>query len=339
MTHGPVSKVRFTAAVAISCLCFAITACGGRGSLGKAEETVSAASSLSPSPTAEASPSAAPLPTEEAPQVTPEAEESPVIRTFGSPEGSSVVSVQIKNDSGKGITGIAIKTGEGQDYGEDLLSGDDSIAEGESFVVHYDTEDVRKASDEPQDDASYDSEDKVPEYLIRITYDDGECYELHSFPFGDTSEAVLMCADGFSYIMYTSGTDMSEVSTEELERMLSADALVSVAAGGTEESQAADGSAGTEVYTEPVYETYTEPVQETFAEPAQETYTEPAQEMYTEPVQETYTEPVQETYAEPVQEISEQPAQEVYVQPVQEVPSVPAADPNAGCLGGDAMTY
>ena len=299
-------KTMVTILAAMLTIGFGLTfsGCGASGESAVVAPAETEAVTETPEPAATETP--APEPTEtETPTPTPTPTEEPEeeLKTIGSPDGKKVFTCAIKNVSGKGIKGVAIKLDSESSYPGNLMEKDDVFEDGEERILHYDAADALRAYEKAQREADQDAPLITPGYTMQITYEDDVKHELHAFPFGDVEEAELHTKDNYSYIVYHSAQFGDEVNTEESEKMMSKGALEAAA-----------------VTPEP--DAYEYVVEEEI------TYQPAPQEIYEEPVDVQVDEII--VYEEPV-DVYEMPAEEPYVEP--------ADDPNAGCLGDDGLTY
>ena len=281
-----------------------LSGCGGATENSATAQTVTATPTATPEPVDTETPT--PTPTETAtPTPAPTEEPEEELKAIGDPDGNAVFSCVIKNASGKGIKGIAVKLDSEPSYPENLMEEDDVFEDGEARVLHFDSTNALRAYEKAQEEADKDAPLISPGYVVRVTFDDDVSHELHAFPFGDVEEAEIRTKDNYSFIVYRSVKFGDEVNTEESEKMMSKGALE--AAAITPEPEAYEYVMEQEV----TYQPAPEPV-----------------EVYEEPVDVQVDEVI--VYEEPV-DYYEVPVEEPYVEPVD--------DPNAGCLGDDGLTY
>ena len=180
--------------------------------------------------------------TEEASQETqqeeePEEEELKVIGTEA--EGENVYKVILENNTGKGITGVAVKDSSMDAYPENMLAEGDTFAQGERRELYYDSTSALEAQAAQEADA--DAAALTPQYDIQLTFDDESTLVLTAFPFDDIEEGVINLEDEVAFITYTSVATKDEMSTKEAELAIKAQAEADAQAAA--EAQAAAAAA------------------------------------------------------------------------------------------------
>lgn len=150
---------------------------------------------------------ATPVPATPTPAPTP----TPVpLKTIGT-ESEDGYKVQLKNLTGKGITGVAVKAQEDTQYIENLLKNEDVFAINEERIFYY----TPAEEDLPEQEEG--EKLLVPGFDVLLSFDDGSTLELHGFPFEDVAKADVYALDGVAYLVYESVATKSEVNTKAAE--------------------------------------------------------------------------------------------------------------------------
>lgn len=154
-----------------------------------------------------------------------------------------VLSVKLKNLTGKVITGVAVKNEKDEKYPDNFLKDEDKFEADEERVLWFDpnakdkadeenkdaaddTAETKTAADDTKTDEKSDSEDKdaaekeTPKYNIQLTFEDGTTAEIHTFPFGDTEEAELHLEGEVAYLVFDSISQKKEYNTLQTEKDL-----------------------------------------------------------------------------------------------------------------------
>ena len=119
------------------------------------------------------------------------------------------VEIKLENNTGKSITGFAVKKSENSEFGENLLEDEDVYVKGEKRYFYYDYKQENSEEETETISADYDgnteeeTDESVPEYDIQITYLNGTTAVLHDFPFDDMKEGTLELEDEITYLTYT----------------------------------------------------------------------------------------------------------------------------------------
>ena len=147
-----------------------------------------------------------------------------------------VLSVKLKNLTGKVITGVAVKNEKDEEYPDNFLKEEDKFEADEERVLWFDPnakdkvdEENKDAADDSKDateteetkedakteetadgEEKDDAEKEVPKYNIQLTFEDGTTAEIHTFPFGDTEEAELHLEDEVAYLVFDSISQKKE---------------------------------------------------------------------------------------------------------------------------------
>jgi len=159
---------------------------------------------------------------------TVSATEAPLKELGTKTDSKNLYTVKLKNETGKVITGLAIKDGSMTDYPADLITDGYQFAVGTEVLVYYDAssaiaaQSTANASITP---AAAESGTPIfnPSYSIRVTFSDGTQGELHNVSFGDFSEASIHAGDGYLFLTYQSlSQNNAAVSTEESEKAAAA---------------------------------------------------------------------------------------------------------------------
>jgi len=136
------------------------------------------------------------------------------------------VEIKLENNTGKSITGFAVKKSENSEFGENLLEDEDVYVKGEKRYFYYDYKQENSEEETETISADYDgntekeTDESVPEYDIQITYLNGTTAVLHDFPFDDMKEGTLELEDEITYLTYTSIKTKKEVDTKDEERSI-----------------------------------------------------------------------------------------------------------------------
>ena len=157
-----------------------------------------------------------------------------------------VLSVKLKNLTGKVITGVAVKNEKDEEYPDNFLKEEDKFEADEERVLWFDPNAKDKVDEENKDGADDskdateteetkedakteetadgeekdDAEKEVPKYNIQLTFEDGTTAEIHTFPFGDTEEAELHLEDEVAYLVFDSISQKKEYNTLQTEKDL-----------------------------------------------------------------------------------------------------------------------
>ncbi len=154
-----------------------------------------------------------------------------------------VLSVKLKNLTGKVITGVAVKNEKDEKYPDNFLKDEDKFEADEERVLWFDpnakdktdeenkdaaddTAETKTAADDTKTDEKSDSEDKdaaekeTPKYNIQLTFEDETTAEIHTFPFGDTEEAELHLEGEVAYLVFDSISQKKEYNTLQTEKDL-----------------------------------------------------------------------------------------------------------------------
>ena len=117
------------------------------------------------------------------------------LKTIGTKaEGESVISVTLKNSTGKDITGIALKAGNLPEYGAGLMTEGDVFKNGESRILYYDTAADTAAGG---DAASYE---------VQVYFADQSHLALHTVNFGSFKESELCLEEEVVFLKYEDTT-------------------------------------------------------------------------------------------------------------------------------------
>ena len=90
------------------------------------------------------------------------------------------VEIKLENNTGKSITGFAVKKSENSEFGENLLEDEDVYVKGEKRYFYYDYKQENSEEETETISADYDgnteeeTDESVPEYDIQITYLNGD---------------------------------------------------------------------------------------------------------------------------------------------------------------------
>ena len=140
------------------------------------------------------------------------------LKTIGDAENEEAISFTLTNASGSDIKGIALKKTDGEEFGENLLQKEDIFADGESRILYLDIKGDEKATTEEEKDE--EGAEELPEFSLRLTYDDEQQQELHVFPLKESTEFELHRGDNNAWLTYKDEETGEKVSTEEDEKKL-----------------------------------------------------------------------------------------------------------------------
>ncbi|MBP3913016.1 MAG: hypothetical protein J6D14_01240 [Lachnospiraceae bacterium] len=173
-----------------------------------------------PTPTATATPTPTdtptPTPTQavtiEPLEITPNPDPDEGLKLIGEKvEGKNVIRKKITNATGVDITGFFFRDQWMEDWPDNMLSSDDVWKDMETRYLYYDpTETLERAKD-------YGEAAKLR--MLVLFGEDGDGI-LRYLPLEDMSDIQLMRDDDVFYLKYVSIKDMSEKSTERLEKGL-----------------------------------------------------------------------------------------------------------------------
>lgn len=124
-------------------------------------------------------------------------------------ETDGALKAEMKNSTGKDISGISVKKAEEKEYPANMLESSDVYKNEESRYLYY--------RPDGETDQQYD---------VQLTFADGSVSELHAFPFADIEKGEL-CLDGddpVAYIEYTAAGSGEKIATKEAELELVAKA-------------------------------------------------------------------------------------------------------------------
>ncbi len=119
--------------------------------------------------------------------------------------------ILLKNETGKQIRGIFIKTEEETEYKVNLLMQNDPFKAGEERILFYKVAGKENA----------DSQVEKQEYSVQLVFDDETEVILHDFPFGDLTKTEIHMEDNVAYLTYISAKTKAPVSTKAMEMMAS----------------------------------------------------------------------------------------------------------------------
>lgn len=222
--------------------------------------------------------------------------------------------VELKNSTGKDISGLAIKKTDEEKFESGLLASSDMYKNGESRILYYtdpsgsktgksDMEKSGESTDKTDTAVNNTSAEKllIAGYDVELTFADGAKTVLHGFPFEDVKKAELMMENGVGYLKYTSVASGQTLETKEAELAVAESEKAAKKAEAEAAKKAAE-EAAKKAAEEEAAKKAAEEAASSAAESAQPTYTEP---VYTEPAQPVYEEPA---YTEPAQPAAEEPA-------------------------------
>ena len=146
-----------------------------------------------------------------------------------------VLSVKLKNLTGKVITGVAVKNEKDEKYPDNFLKDEDKFETDEERVLWFDP----NAKDEEKD---AEAEKEVPKYNIQLTFEDETTAEIHTFPFGDTEEAELHLEGEVAYLVFDSTSQKKSFNTLETEQALAPKPTEAPAQTSSQSTQSYDNS-------------------------------------------------------------------------------------------------
>ena len=192
-------------------------------------------------------------------------------------EGANIVHMELTNETGKVITGFAVKYTGQESYSDNMLPAKESFEKGETRTLYYDESDALKTVNSQS--ASDTAPVVNPDYSIRLTFDDQSELELHSVPLNDMKTAsILLNTEGsFLFLKYVSSSTGETISTEDAEKA-ALEASKATPTPSPTQAPTEQAAVETPAAEQPVAE---QPVENTYQAPA-ETYTEPSSD-YTAP--------------------------------------------------------
>lgn len=148
---------------------------------------------------------------------TPEPETYKAIGT--EKESDTVYCVKLKNNTGKDISGVSVKTTEETEFPKNMLKDNDVYVKGEERNLYYEVTEEEKEAETDGEEKTEESEEKLLTlgYDVQITFDDGTSKVLHGFPFDDIKEGEICLEDEVIFLKYKNVSAGSEVSTKEAE--------------------------------------------------------------------------------------------------------------------------
>lgn len=144
---------------------------------------------------------------------TPIVTASPLKQIGKESKGEHVFCVKLTNQTGKDISGFAVKTE--QLEGENLLEAGDVFKNGETRELWFDAEAALKAAEEAADE---NAPEATPEFLLALTMQDGSTQEVHAFPFGDADSCELRAEEDLTFLVYDSVSKKETVNTRDAEQ-------------------------------------------------------------------------------------------------------------------------
>ncbi|MGI6055852.1 MAG: hypothetical protein ACOYBD_02525 [Bilifractor sp.] len=249
------------------------------GGCGKAASSESVAlSSVTETPAATEAVASASVSALSASSVEKEAEK--IIGTKA--EGTNIVRMELTNETGKAVTGFAVKYTGQESYGDNMIPSGETYEAGETRTLYYDESEALKSVNAQTES---DSAPVVnPDYSIQLTFDDQTTLELHSVPLNDIKSAsiLLNTENSFLFLKYVSSSTGETISTEDSEKAVleASQATPTPTQAPTEQPAAETQQAEQSAAEQPAESTYTAP-SDTYTAPS-ETYTDPSA-TYTEP--------------------------------------------------------
>lgn len=156
-----------------------------------------------------------------------ETEQKKELKKIGEEKGSDY-KIELKNSTGKKITGISVKLIETTEYPENMLKNGEIYEVGESRELYY-TVPESNVGGEKELTSGYD---------IQLTFEDNSTAELHSFPFEDIKKGEI-CFDEVAYVKYTSVSSKDKVETKEAELAIKTEKEAEAKAAAEAAAQAA----------------------------------------------------------------------------------------------------
>lgn len=140
--------------------------------------------------------------TEATTEATPEdaEEELPAIGE----ESADAIKVKLTNKTGKEITSVAIRTSADEEFGDNLLADEDTVADKEKRYLYY----------APEKDAE-ETEDAAVD--IQLTFADDTSVVLHDVDLEDIKDGELAAEDDICYLSYKSVKTGKTVDTKDAE--------------------------------------------------------------------------------------------------------------------------
>ena len=146
------------------------------------------------------------------------------------------------NNTGKNITGLAVKDLSQNQYSENMLKANDVFKSNEKRDFYYNAEAAIKA-------ASGNSDKEMnPGYVIQLTFDDQSNTELHNVPFDDMSNMKFEfdTESSLYYISYKSKGTKKEMNTLDDEKQVKKEADEAAAQQAAKEKAEAEAKAKAE---------------------------------------------------------------------------------------------
>ncbi|MDY5279831.1 hypothetical protein [Sharpea porci] len=146
------------------------------------------------------------------------------------------------NNTGKNITGLAVKDLSQNQYSENMLKANDVFKSNEKRDFYYNAEAAIKA-------ASGNSDKEMnPGYVIQLTFDDQSNTELHNVPFDDMSNMKFEfdTESSLYYISYKSKGTKKEMNTLDDEKQVKKEADEAAAQQAAKEKAEAKAKAEAE---------------------------------------------------------------------------------------------
>lgn len=177
---------------------------------------------------------------------TPETETYKAIGT--EKESDTVYCVKLKNNTGKDISGVSVKTTEETEFPKNMLKDGDVYVKGEERNLYYEVAEEEKETETDGEEKTEASEEKLLTlgYDVQITFDDGTSKVLHGFPFDDIKEGEICLEDEVIFLKYKNVSAGSAVSTKEAELTV----LEAEKAAETAETEVVETEAAGEWYEE-----------------------------------------------------------------------------------------
>ena len=169
--------------------------------------------------------------------------EEAALKTIGT-EAEGAYKVQIKNGTGRELSGFELRKIGTQEFDKKLMADGDVIAPDEEVILYFTPDADAAAAAQTEETAEAEGpKAPTPLYDARVTFkDDNSTAEIPNFPFEDMEGCEIKYEDGLVFIAYKSLTTGEELDTKEEARALIEAVLAAMKAA--EEAAAAPAQSG-----------------------------------------------------------------------------------------------
>lgn len=163
-------------------------------------------------------------PKETAKEVKEETEKEEKLQSVGN-KSTKVCHILMTNETGKNITGLAVKRLDETEYPANMLKSEQKIEDKEKFDFYYTAKEEKYNSENEGKEQNSELADAVikPTYSLQVSFEDKTVVELSSFAIEDMEETVLCFENDVYFFKYRSVSEKTEVTTKEMELMVKAD--------------------------------------------------------------------------------------------------------------------